>query len=61
MVTVYLALCRYVITGSEQQHLEVRNSLLSYMSTIETYLVGYGRWTLQLLAAVWTHNCTKLH
>ena len=32
----------YVITGSEQQHIEVRNSLLSYMSSIEAYLVGYG-------------------
>ena len=27
---------------SEHQHLEVRNSLLSYMLSIENFLVGYG-------------------
>ena len=32
----------YIITGSEHQHLEVRNSLLSYMLSIENFLVGYG-------------------
>ena len=32
----------YVITGSEQQHIEVRNALVSYMLSIENCLVGYG-------------------
>lgn len=32
----------YVITGSEQQHLEVRTALVSYMLSIESFLVGYG-------------------
>ena len=32
----------YVITGSEHQHIAIRNALVSYMLSIENYLVGYG-------------------
>ena len=32
----------YVITGSEHQHIEIRNALVNYMLSIENYLVGYG-------------------
>jgi len=32
----------YVITGSEDQHIEVRNALVNYMLLIENYLVGHG-------------------
>ena len=31
----------YVITGSENQHMEVRNAILRYMLSIENLLVGY--------------------
>ena len=31
----------YIITGSEKQHLEIRNAILRYMLSIENLLVGY--------------------
>ena len=31
----------YVITGCESQHMEIRNSILTYMLSIENMLVGY--------------------
>ena len=32
----------YIITGCENQHLEVRDALLSYMLSIENLLVGHS-------------------
>ena len=32
----------YIITGNENQHLEVRDALLSYMLSIENLLVGHS-------------------
>lgn len=31
----------YIITGTESQHINVRNAILQYMCTIESLLVGY--------------------
>ena len=32
----------YIITGSEHQHIEVRNAIVNYMLSTENHLVGYG-------------------